>query len=276
MASDFSRLARWAAQRLAIAISLGLLVVVPQLCLAQVSTSINLSVTIPPDSGNIVFNGNAFPEASVTFLNNNAVAGTTVADPTSAFTKTLTALTPGVHTFGIYGTDSQNRTTLMLSFDLNIVSGGTITVSGILLPPILSVPTSTPRSQPFEESGLAKSSSTVTTFTDNHGQISQQTQTDTTGQWRIAISQVLHLGVRAVTALVNDGLGNQSVVTNPQNITVLISANLNNDSKTDITDFSILMYNYGSHDPTNKAADINDDGPVDLVDFSVMMFNWTG
>jgi hypothetical protein len=44
-----------------------------------------------------------------------------------------------------------------------------------------------------------------------------------------------------------------------------------------LTDFSMLMFNYGLSNPPNAAADINDNGgQVDLVDFSVMMFYWTG
>lgn len=57
----------------------------------------------------------------------------------------------------------------------------------------------------------------------------------------------------------------------------LLSADLNVDDKVNLTDFSVLMFNYARGDFPNKAADINDDRkPPDLVDFSIMMFHWTG
>jgi hypothetical protein len=48
---------------------------------------------------------------------------------------------------------------------------------------------------------------------------------------------------------------------------------LNADKKVNLTDFSILLYNWGTKNP---CADQNHDGNVNLIDFSIMMFNWTG
>lgn len=248
----------------------------PSLGQAQVTTNVNFTVTIPPDTGNVRFLGDAFPGALVTILDNNVTAGTTIANGQSAFDKTLTGLQPGVHTFGLFGSADDGSRTLTISFDILVISGSTVTVSGILLPPILSVPTTNLRPRPFNESGKARHSSTVTTFTDNHGQITKQVTSDTAGNWTVPMTEVLHLGTRTVAALVNDGNGNQSTMTDTKPVQVLISADLNIDDKTNLTDFSILMFNYGTNNPPNRAADINDDGPADLVDFSVMMFYWTG
>jgi len=50
-------------------------------------------------------------------------------------------------------------------------------------------------------------------------------------------------------------------------------ADLNHDGRVNITDFSILLYYWGTN---NACADQNHDGTVDLTDFSIMMFYWTG
>ena len=46
---------------------------------------------------------------------------------------------------------------------------------------------------------------------------------------------------------------------------------LNCDSIINLTDFSILMYYWGTTDDT---ADINEDDIVNISDFSIMMYYW--
>lgn len=239
--------------------------------------STTVSLTISASTGSVQFLGDAFPFATVTFLDNGAVAGTTVALGNSSFSHTLSGLSPGVHTFSIYATAEDGRTTLTISFGLNVISGMTITVSGILLPAIISTPNTIKRPQYLTQSGLAKTNSTVTTFTTNVSEtITRQAGTNASGQWGITVNQILHLGPRTSRALVTDAFGTMSELSEIKNTTVELSADLNIDSSVNLTDFSILMYNYGGSPPPNLAADINDDGPTDLVDFSIMMFFWTG
>ncbi len=241
-----------------------------------ISDGVTVSLTIPFPNGDVRFTGDAFPGAIVTILDGGAVVGTTIANGTSFFDKTIQALSPGMHTFGIYGQHLDGRKTLTLSFNINVLSGMTITVSGILLPPIVTVPSQEKRPVFFPQSGVARHNSTVTTFINGPTTDSNQGATNTSGIWGFSADDIYHLGNHTITGLVNDGGGNQSVVTNPINFEVLLSADLSIDNLINLTDFSILMFNYATSNPPNKAADINDNGPVDLVDFSVMMFFWTG
>ena len=50
-------------------------------------------------------------------------------------------------------------------------------------------------------------------------------------------------------------------------------ADLNQDERVNLTDFSILLFNWGTDNP---CADQNQNGNVDLIDFSIMMYYWTG
>ena len=52
------------------------------------------------------------------------------------------------------------------------------------------------------------------------------------------------------------------------------AGDLNNDSRVDLVDFSILLFNWGV--PKDPIADLNKDGKVDLVDFSILLYWWTG
>ena len=50
-------------------------------------------------------------------------------------------------------------------------------------------------------------------------------------------------------------------------------SDLNCDGKVNLTDFSILLYHWGT---SHKTGDINEDGRVNLTDFSIMLYDWTG
>jgi len=50
-------------------------------------------------------------------------------------------------------------------------------------------------------------------------------------------------------------------------------ADLNHDTRVNLTDFSILLFHWGADD---VCADQNQNGTVDLIDFSIMMYYWTG
>lgn len=49
----------------------------------------------------------------------------------------------------------------------------------------------------------------------------------------------------------------------------------NGDCRVNMTDFSILMANWGAH-PRNPATDINTDGSVGIIDLSILLYWWTG
>lgn len=242
-----------------------------------ITEGVSLSFTVPSPNGNVRFTGDAFPNAFITILDGGAVVGTSVANATSFFDKTITGLSPTTHTFGIFGQSLDGRKTLTISFNINVIGGSTTTVGGILLPPIISVPATEKRPATLVQNGLARHNSTVTTFTNSHNAINRQVTTNSSGEWAVHITDILHLGGHTASALVNDGSGNQSILTDAKSFEILLSADLNIDNLVSLTDFSILMFNYGTSNPPNLAADINDNGgTVDLVDFSVMMYYWTG
>lgn len=248
--------------------SLGVAVVITQ--------GVAMSLTVGIASGNLNLIGEAFPAAFVTILDNGAVAGTTVANSASIFNTTLYGLATTSHTIGIYCQDGYGHQTLTLSFSVTVINGLTLTVSGIILPPILSVPSQSKRPAAFTQSGLAVDSGQVTTYTNGKTVFSDQTTANASGAWLINITNTLHLGAHTVAGTVTDTTGSQSILTDPAPLQILMSADLNNDTHVNLTDFSILMYNYGLANPPDKAADIVDSGgQVDLVDFSVMMYNWT-
>lgn len=246
-----------------------------------VSSSVDFSFTIEssspsPTTGNLRLTGYASPGALVTFSGSNAVIGNTTADSSSYFDKTLSGLSPGVQVFSLYGSDVRGRTTLTLSVDVNIIAGSTVTLSGFLLPPTISIEKPELKRPDWQKSnGYAKNGSPVTSFF-NSDPISKKVDTDSSGYWEAKVTDIFHLGSHSANALVQDRDGNQSSLTPNQAFSVVISADLNVDARVNLTDFSILMYSYGTSPPPNLAADINDSGGgPNLVDFSIMMYHWT-
>lgn len=53
-----------------------------------------------------------------------------------------------------------------------------------------------------------------------------------------------------------------------------LCVDLNGDGVVNLTDFSILLYNWGV--PKDARVDCNSDGVVNLIDLSIMLYWWTG
>jgi hypothetical protein len=82
-------------------------------------------------------------------------------------------------------------------------------------------------------------------------------------------------GVYQITLTAHDAAGNKT----PTTISVMVRntatepvADLNGDSKVNISDLSILLTNWGS---TSGPADINKSGKVDISDLSILLSKWT-
>ena len=125
--------------------------------------------------------------------------------------------------------------------------------------------------------GATKPVATLTLFVFSHGGDVQAITVPGSGSWSGNVNRkILHLGSHTVYAVVQDAGG----LTTPSSMVlpflVVLSADLNQDGRVDMTDFAILMESFERTPVPNLAADINDQGTADLVDFSVMLFYWTG
>ena len=237
---------------------------------------ISVSAQIGPQTGDLRFIGSASPLAVVYFLESSSVLGTQLADSSSHFDKTLVGLSEGIHPISIYAVDTGSRTTPTVTFSVNVPANSTVLVSGLILPPTIALASSSvKRPANLSVSGRAKSNASVQFFISGSGDYcSTNVATDSNGTWATNANPKLHLGGKSVYAVALDGSGGQSEPSRVKEFEVQISADLNTDNLVNITDFSILLYNWGT--PQNVVADINDNGSVNLVDFSIMLYYWTG
>jgi hypothetical protein len=239
-------------------------------------------------TGNLILSGYTSPNATVTFLRDNAVAGNVIACPggppaicTSStqygyFEKLFTGLYPGIYNFGIYATDSSTPelSTPIVTRSLAVLEGVPSTTDPMTLPPTIKVDKPVmkrPETQTL--TGMGRANSKVRVAFNNQPNPEDQT-IENSGIWNDTSRSVLHLGTNIATATIQSPSGAISEPSKMISFVVEMSADLNLDLYVDITDFSILMFNYGDDTPQNWAADINDDAFIDLADFSIMMFNW--
>lgn len=242
--------------------------------------------------GNIDFNGDtdviirglAYPGATVSILRDGEIERVVEADSSGVFGYTLTEQTAGITTFGFWALDRAKRSSITYSATFQIVQNAVTTLSGILIPPTLAVvPEKTPPGSTVQIVGTAAPNTTIRAFIDG-ATTPEETLGGTNGEYAIAYdttpltAEQFHT-VKAhylnkdnadlksgFSALVSFYVGTRDVDTN-------LTADLNGDGAVNLTDFSILLFNWNSNNPV---ADINTDGTVSLADFSILLFYWTG
>ena len=243
----------------------------------------------------LVISGYTAPGSFVVIYEGVTISGTTSSDLSGRFSFNLTGISDGYHSYKISSTDSQKRSTAQSSLNIYLIKGTITQASNILLSPSISLDKS--EIQPGDTltiSGSAKPNSQVNVFVESPIR-SYTATTSGTGEWSHTLTseetKTFNPGEYRTYTFLQDNNGNQSVVSNT--LTFLVKTNqednpdpvcvvngfespadiskgdLNCDGKTNLTDFSILLYHWKTN---HKKADINKDGSVNLTDFSIMMY----
>jgi hypothetical protein len=250
---------------------------------------VNASATIQSPLSSLTISGFTVPNAFVTVTENNSVVGTTVASGTGTFTVNILSASPGAHTYLVFATDAQNRTTNQTAVNVFLIANLLTTVSQLLLSSTMAIDKA--EINPGETItflGAAKPNSQINIFVEGPLRTYQAT-TDSAGAWSYTLTsadtQAYTPGQYQVYTIVQDSFGNQSITSNT--LTFIVKSNdtsnpppacdisrgdLNCNGVTNLVDFSILLFHWGTN---RRVADINADGAVNLTDFSIMMFYFT-
>lgn len=149
-------------------------------------TELTVSIRVGEEA-TMTFSGKTSPNAQVSFLENNSVLGTTVAESDGSFTKSLLAQTPGIHTYAVYTTDANGKTSSTVNYSVALTVGTETTLSNIILPPTINLSgTEIGKGDTLKFSGLTVISSTVTLFingTSHSYSMSKSTTADSSGYW---------------------------------------------------------------------------------------------
>ncbi len=239
--------------------------------------------------GQVTITGYAFPKSTVVVLVDGQVAQDAQSDSNGSFSVLLDQIAKGAYTFGVYGVDKEGVKSSTFSTTFTITGSRGTTLSNInVMPSIKVTPDPVNPGSPLSITGYSIPNATITLENQNDkSSVTLKTFTTTSdglGLWKIDIDTAgFSKGTYKVRAKAKQEAG---VSTNfsgytfygvGEAATVPRTSDLNSDKKVNLTDFSILLFWWGSDGgASNPPADINKDGKVSLTDFSIMIFNWTG
>ncbi len=241
----------------------------------------------PPSQTKVIIRGKSYPNSDVHVLLDGKVIGIVKADPKADFYFESMEITPGVASFGLWSEDVGGIKSTLLVLTLRITSGAVTTVSGAYISPSINVDKNVViRGEKLKVFGQSVPNAQIEVHVHSNEKIIQKTNSTNTGSWEIDLNtnpladEEFHT-TKALFQLdlsgnlIKSGFSRsvsfyvgRSVKTEP-----CPGADLNKDKRVNLTDFSILLYYWGSN---NACADQNHNGKVELVDFSIMMYYWTG
>jgi len=231
------------------------------------------------------------PRSKIVILKDNVDALDGVANGGGYFDLSFTNLVQGTYSFGVYSLDSSALRTATYGTTLTLVAGTKNAISDIFLSPTISAATTTIRvgsAIDLNGQSVASSAIDISMIPQQRGAIPDSqivnatTVSDSGGAWSYRLPTT---GLKANTYLVRARASTPLLHASPWSLPVYVGvgtkpspdfcrrSDLNNDSKVNLVDFSILLYHWNSSD---AIADINMDGRVNLTDFSVMLYCWTG
>ncbi|MEI6304858.1 MAG: dockerin type I repeat-containing protein [Candidatus Taylorbacteria bacterium] len=246
----------------------------------------------PAASTKISLKGLAYPGAKIVILKDASIGKQVIADSNGDFAAEF-PVSSGIYSFGIYALDKDNYKSPTFGFTVNAIAGQSVTTSDIIVAPTITSDKSVVKiGNTIKFFGYSYPISSVNIMINSEKEILDQTIADKYGRWIYTLnSSLLEKGehttksqtiankniASAFSSLLGFQVGDKDVLnTAPKATACSAHADINNDGKVNITDFSILMYFWGNTKPTNPCADLNGDGRVNLQDFSIMMYWWTG
>ena len=246
----------------------------------------------PPGAPGVALVGWAYPGRDVNVLQDNVQIGWTSANQDGGFGAFLEDLNQGVYTFSVWTDDINKNQSPTYSTTFWIDDGTQTTVTDIIIPPTLllnnnnaeigdtleisgySVPGKTLEIWIYPSSLIDPEANMVTALAltpDSLGRYVNYFSTSqlTNGEYNIRSRVTIdNVGTSQWSKSQSLVLGGELAPTG-----ACAGADLNQDGQVNLTDFSILLYHWGT---ANECADQNDNGSVELIDFSIMMYYWTG
>lgn len=236
----------------------------------------------------VIFSGRAYPLSKVNILKDGQIVITTIAGPDSNFSATLTNLSTGNYTFGVYGEDKNSIKSNIFTFPIYITQDVMTKIGGIFISPTISVDKSEVKKGDniviFGQSTpnaniVASVNSEKEYFASNKSDkdgvylLNFDTSVLEKGQHHTKSKSVIGNEISDYSRVVEFSVGDKNV---PNEVVKFkIKGDINGDNRVNLIDFSIAAFWYKKLSPPAN-VDVNNDKKVDLIDFSIMAFNWTG
>jgi hypothetical protein len=227
----------------------------------------------------VILEGWAYPKSKVTALKDGQVVKTVYANSKAEFWVEISNLTSGTYTFGVWAEDKNGRRSITYSLTFYVRANTTTKISGIFLPPTIDLSkTVLARGDVLGIFGQTVPESEVETRISSPGEeIIKKIKANEIGVWFLSFNtQPLEEGSHGVKA--RSQISSETISGFGHTLGFIIGkpllcprADLNKDRKTDLADYSILIFYWGTN---NSCADQNQDGIVNIADFSIMMLWW--
>jgi len=242
----------------------------------------------PPSETKVIFSGRAYPKSTVTLLKDAQIVATTISGADANFQISLTNITAGSYIFSVYSEDDKGNRSSLLTFPLSVSSGVITNVTGIFISPTIDVDKSeVKKGEIIKIFGQAIPNSDITVIINSEEEMYGKTKADKIGAYlynldTLEIEMGDHLAksratleeeISPLSKAVSFKVGIKTVL--KELIAKIVKADLNNDKRVNLIDFSIAAYWYNRLSPPST-VDLNNDGKVTLVDFSIMAYFWTG
>ena len=237
----------------------------------------------------VIVIGKAYPNADVHVLKDGETVGVVKADSKADFYFSTIDVTPGVATFGFWAEDNIGLRSIAFTTTFRIVPNAVTTVNGAYLPPTITLDKKKlKRGEYLNIHGQSVPNANIFTHINSESEIVQKATTSSGGVWSlpfntsVLISDDFHTAKAYFETVVSGALAKSGF---SQSVSFFVGdrevgtadlckrSDINIDTRVNLTDFSILLFNWETSEGT---ADINIDGKVDLKDFSIMLFCWTG
>lgn len=246
----------------------------------------------PMESGtdSAIFKGLAYPGSTISILKNGLVLNELPSNADGTFEVPVHNIVPGTYTFGLSAKDGNGLKSSSVTYTILIVSGVVTEIKNIVIPPTIttnkvevklgddivfsgkSIPNGEVSLMLFAKSGITKivtaSSSGAWSYTLNTKGLELG---DYNAKVRTKIGTIFSL--YSETVLFKVGTSNKL----RKETTSLTSTrcDLNNDSRVNLLDFSIMAFWYKRLGFPVK-VDLNSDNRVNLTDLSILAYCWTG
>ncbi|PLX21201.1 hypothetical protein C0584_03235 [Candidatus Parcubacteria bacterium] len=250
------------------------------------ATGFNPGSDVPPGETKVIVRGKSYPNSDVHILLDGKVIGIARTDSLADFYFETDELAPGVSGFGFWSEDPVGLKSTLLSLTFRVTSGAVTNISGVYISPTIDIDKKTvKRGDDIMVFGNTIPESGVNVHINSPQEFINSVESTEDGAWEFVfntepLEEEFHTA-KAMFTIASEDTDLQSgfsksisfFVGTVGGTAVCDEADLNADGRVNITDFSILLYHWGTD---NECADQNQNGEVDLIDFSVMMYYWTG
>ena len=225
----------------------------------------------------------------MTLLKDAQVAATTKAGDDAKFEISLSGLSGGTYIFGVWAEDNKGNRSITHTFSISITAGATTMVSGIFLPPTISLDKNeVKRGDNIAIFGQSAPLADIVVSVSSDEEFFGKTISDKAGAYLYNFdTSFVDYGTHSTKSKASIGnleisswglalgfkVGAKNIAAEPEKKAV--KGELNNDGRVNLIDFSIMAYWYKRPSPPPK-VDLNGDGKIDLIDFSIMAYYWTG